>query len=81
MMEMVTTTERIAKQLNKLVEGDFTWRRTSHPLHSTVIVLLDNKCGIELLNEMNIVVTLDLHKLVQPHPFYHPRNILKVTVF
>jgi hypothetical protein len=64
MMEMVTTTERIAKQLNKLVEGDFTWRRTSHPLHSTVIVLLDNKCGIELLDERNIVVPFDPHKIV-----------------
>jgi hypothetical protein len=63
-METATTFKWIAKNLSKPVERGPTWRRARHPLNHALIVLLEGQSSIKLLDQRNVELTPDLHKLV-----------------
>jgi hypothetical protein len=57
------TLKIIVQKLGKLIEVRLTHGIASHPLEGESLILLKGKSGIELLNNLLIVVTLNIHEM------------------
>jgi hypothetical protein len=67
-MHMVTnwhteTLKIIVQKLGKLIEVRLTQGMSNHPLEGESLILLKRKSSVELLNNLLIVVTLNIHEL------------------
>jgi hypothetical protein len=72
------TLKIIVQKLGKLIEVGLTHSVPTHPLESERLIRLKSKSGIELLNDLLIVVTLDIHKLKQTKPLHNSQGITKI---
>jgi hypothetical protein len=57
------TLESIVQQLSKLIEVGLTHVVSCHPLEGESLIFIKGEGSIELLNDLLIVVTLNIHEV------------------
>jgi hypothetical protein len=72
------TLESIVQQLSKLIEVGLTHFVFYHPLEGESLIFLKGESSIELLNDLLIVVTLNIHEVKQTKPLHNLQSITKV---
>jgi hypothetical protein len=72
------TLESIVQQLSKLIEVGLTHFISCHPLEGESLIFIKGESSIELLNDLLIVVTLNIHKVKQTEPLHNLQSITKV---
>jgi hypothetical protein len=72
------TLKIIVQKLGKLIEVRMTHSIPTHPLESERLIRLKRESGIELLDDLLIVVTLNIHKLKQTKPLHDSQSITKI---
>jgi hypothetical protein len=72
------TLKIIVQKLGKLIEVGLTHSISTHPLESERLIRLKGESGIELLDDLLIVVTLNIHKLKQTKPLQDSQSITKI---
>jgi hypothetical protein len=72
------TLESIVQQLSKLIEVGLTHFVSFHPLEGESLIFLKGESDVELLNNLLIVVTLNVHEVKQTEPLHNLQSITKV---
>jgi hypothetical protein len=72
------TLESIVQQLGKLIEVGLMHVVSYHPLEGKSLIFLKGESSIELLNDLLIVVTLNVHEVKQSEPLHNLQSITKV---
>jgi hypothetical protein len=65
------TLEPIVQQPSKLIEVGLTHLVSCHPLESESLILLKGESSVELLNDLLIIVTLNVHEVKQAEPLHN----------
>jgi hypothetical protein len=72
------TLKIIVQKLGKLIEVGLTQGIPTRPPESERLIRLKGESGIELLDDLLIIVTLNIYKLEQTKPLHDSQSITKI---